>query len=53
MNRLAWNASVWLSRWRNTARYTVALPFTYRNWWAVPLPNLGEHVVLQLQDGTK
>ena len=31
----------------------VALPFTYRNWWAVPLPKLGKNVVLELRDGTK
>ena len=53
MNRFAWNVSVWLSRCRNTARYAVALPFTYRNWWAVPLPKLGKSVVLELRDGTK
>ncbi len=53
MNRLAWAASVLLSRCRNTARYAVALPFTYRNWWVVPLPKLGRSVVLELRDGTK
>ena len=53
MNRLVWTASVWLSRCRNTARYAIALPFTYRNWWAVPLPKLGKSVVLELRDGTK
>ena len=53
VNRFAWNVSVWLSRCRNTARYAVALPFTYRNWWAVPLPKLGKSVVLELRDGTK
>jgi FkbM family methyltransferase len=53
VNSLAWNVSVWLSRCRNIARYTIALPFTYRNWWAVPLPKLGKSVVLELRDGTK
>jgi FkbM family methyltransferase len=53
VNRLAWTASVWLSRARITGRYAVALPFTYRNWWAVPLPKLGRCVVLELRNGTK
>jgi len=44
---------VWLSRWRNTARYVFALPFTYRNWWAVPLPKFGRSVALELRNGTK
>ncbi len=44
---------MWLSRCRNTARYVIAAPFTYRNWWAVPLPKLGKSVVLELRDGTK
>jgi FkbM family methyltransferase len=53
VNRFAWTVSVWLSRCRNTARYIVALPFTYRNWWAVALPKLGRSVVLELRNGTK
>jgi hypothetical protein len=44
---------VWLSRWRNRVRYAIAAPFTYRNWWAMPLPKLGKSVVLELRDGTK
>jgi hypothetical protein len=44
---------VWLSRFRNTARYAIAIPFTYRNWWAVPLPKLGRTVMLELRSGTK
>jgi FkbM family methyltransferase len=53
VNRLTWSLSVWLSRCRNRARYAIALPFTYRNWWAVPLPRLGRSVVLELRNGTK
>jgi FkbM family methyltransferase len=51
--RFRWTISVWLSRCRTTARYVIAVPFTYRNWWAVPLPKLGKSVVLELRDGTK
>jgi FkbM family methyltransferase len=53
VNRFVWQASVWLSRCTNTARYTVAIPFTYRNWWAVPLPKLGMSIALELRNGTK
>ena len=44
---------MWLSRCRNTVRYAIALPFTYRNWWAVPLQRFRKSVVLELRDGTK
>ena len=44
---------VWLSRWRNRVRYLIAAPFTYRNWWAMPLAKLGKSVVLELRDGTR
>ena len=53
VNELAWNASVWLDRCRNSARYIVSLPVTYRNWWAVPLQKLGRDVLLELRDGTR
>jgi len=53
VNRFVWQASVWLSRCRHIAGYAIAIPFTYRNWWAVPLPKLGRSVVLELRDGTK
>lgn len=53
MNRLAWTMSVWASRLRHTAIYAVALPFTYRNWWAVPLAKLGRSGVLELRNGTR
>jgi FkbM family methyltransferase len=53
VNRLVWRTSVWLSKFRNIATYAVALPFTYRNWWAVPLPKLGKSVALELRNGTK
>ena len=33
--------------------YAIALPFTYRNWWAVPLPKFGKNVALELRNGTK
>jgi FkbM family methyltransferase len=50
---LSWRISVWLSRCRHTARYLVALPFAYRNWWAVFQSKLGADVVLELRDGTR
>jgi FkbM family methyltransferase len=53
VNRLTWRASVWLSRCRNLATYAIALPFTYRNWWAVPLPKFGRSVTLELRNGAK
>lgn len=53
MTRFRWTCSVWFSRWRRSTRYLVALPFTYRNWWAVPLPKLGRSTVLELRNGTK
>ena len=53
MSSLSWRFSVWLSRCRHTARYLVALPFAYRNWWAVFQSKLGAAVVLELRDGTR
>jgi FkbM family methyltransferase len=53
LSSLSWRISVWLSRCRHTARYLVALPFAYRNWWAVFQSKLGADVVLELRDGTR
>ncbi|HEY6360876.1 MAG TPA: FkbM family methyltransferase, partial [Vicinamibacterales bacterium] len=53
MNRLIWKTLVFLSRLRTTIKYVAALPFTYRNWWAVPLVKVGRSAVLELRDGTR
>ena len=53
MSSLSWRLSVWLSRCRNTARYLVALPFAYRNWWAVFQSKLGADIVLECRDGAR
>jgi FkbM family methyltransferase len=53
MTRLTWVLSVALSRWRNRARYLLAAPRIYRNWWALPWPKLGVGVVLQLRNGLR
>lgn len=53
MTRLKWVLSVALSRWRNRARYLLAAPRIYRNWWAMPGPKLGFDVVLQLRGGLR
>ena len=50
---MSWRISVWLSRCRHTALYLVAIPFAYRNWWAVFQSKLGADVVLELRDGTR
>ena len=53
MSPFKWSLAVLLSRWRNRARYLLATPRIYRNWWAVPWPKLGFGVVLQLRNGLR
>jgi len=51
--QLGWELSVVFSRWRNRARYVLAVPRVYRNWWVWPLPKLGVGVVLELRNGLR
>jgi len=54
MTNLGWEASVFLSRWRNRARYVIAAPFVYRNWWQMYLAKTRSvATVLELRNGTK
>jgi FkbM family methyltransferase len=53
MHPIRWRASVFLSRWRNRARYALSAPRHYRNWWAWPLPKLGISTVLELRSGVR
>lgn len=54
MRNIAWELSVFLSRWRNRIRYAAAIPFLYRNWWDVFLVKLrSDSSVLELRNHTK
>jgi FkbM family methyltransferase len=50
---LVWRLRVFASRWRYRARYAIAAPFVYRNWWALLLPKLGMDIVLVLRSGLR
>lgn len=54
MISIAWQASVFLSRWRNRMRSVIVAPFVYRNWWRMYLAKIcPAATVLELRNGTK
>ncbi len=54
MSDIAWEFSVFLSRWRNRVHYAAVAPFLYRNWWDMFLVNWRSvPTVLELRNRTK
>jgi FkbM family methyltransferase len=50
---MMWALQVLLSRWRCRVKYALALPFVYRNWWALARLRSGVAVVLELRCGLR
>lgn len=54
LSSLRWDASVFLSRWRNRMRYAVTAPLVYRNWWQIYLGRAhNAPTILELRNGVK
>jgi FkbM family methyltransferase len=54
MANIAWELSVFLSRWRMRVYYAAVAPFLYRNWWDVFFVKLRSGpTVLELRNRTK
>jgi FkbM family methyltransferase len=50
---LGWRLRVAATRLQNRIGYALRSPFVYRNWWAMALPKLGVHTILELRSGAR
>lgn len=50
---IPWELEVYSTKLLNRARYLIAAPRVYRNWWAWPLPKIGVGIVLETRGGIR